>query len=336
MDPLENSNSEIELNKHLETSPAIGKVQAGIQKIRTELGKVIVGQHELIDALIIGIVANGHCLIEGVPGIAKTLSAKLLAMTMSVDYSRIQFTPDMMPSDILGTSIFNPKTSSFEFKKGPIFSSLILIDEINRAPAKTQSALFEVMAERQITMDGHTYPMTHPFLVFATQNPIEQEGTYRLPEAQLDRFLFKININYPNLTDEISILEQHNSRHGKSETANVKAMVTAQEVVEMQQIAQDVAVEKSILEYIAKIVTQTRNHNMLYLGASPRASIAILNASKAKAAMSSRDFIIPEDVKHVAVLALRHRVVLSPEKEMEGLTPDSILKELIESVEVPR
>jgi MoxR-like ATPase len=336
MESLENNNSESELNKQLEPTPTLGKVQTGVEKIRHELNKVIVGQRELIDSLIIGILANGHCLIEGVPGIAKTLSAKLLAMTMSIDYARIQFTPDMMPSDILGTSIFNPKTTSFEFKKGPIFSGLILIDEINRAPAKTQSALFEVMAERQITIDGHTYPMSNPFLVLATQNPIEQEGTYRLPEAQLDRFLFKIELDYPHLEDEIIILQHHNARHGKSETAEVKSVVTTSEVLAMQQIAQDVSAEKSILEYIAKIVTQTRNHPMLYLGASPRASIAILNAAKAKAAMNGRDFIIPEDVKYVAVLALRHRVVVSPEKEMEGLTPDYILKELIEGVEVPR
>lgn len=312
------------------------KITQGVRQIKEELGKVIVGQSGLIDALIIGILADGNCLIEGVPGIAKTLSAKLIAQTMHVDFSRIQFTPDLMPSDILGTSIFNPKNTEFEFKSGPIFSNFILIDEINRAPAKTQSALFEVMAEKQITIDGHTYKMEAPFIVFATQNPIEQEGTYRLPEAQLDRFLFKINIDYPNLEDEITILERHGARKGGSESAEVKAVLSGKDVEQMQATVREVIVEKSIQEYIAKTVHQTRNHPMLYLGASPRASISIMNSAKAKAAVSGRDFVIPEDVKYVAPLALRHRVVVSPEKEMEGVTPDFIITELIETIEIPR
>ncbi|MBR9861605.1 MoxR family ATPase [bacterium] len=319
-----------------EASLDLGRIFKSISQVRKELNKVIVGQNDLIEFLIIGILADGHCLIEGVPGIAKTLSAKLLARTLSVDFSRIQFTPDLMPSDILGTSIFNQKTTNFEFKHGPIFSNIILIDEINRAPAKTQAALFEVMAEKQITIDGNTYTMANPFIVFATQNPIEQEGTYRLPEAQLDRFLFKINLDYPDLEDEIKIIEKHNSRKGSSELAEINAVLNAKDIQEMQQICKQITVEKSIVEYIAKIVYQTRVHPALYLGSSPRASIAILSASKAKAAISGRDFVIPEDVKYVASVCMRHRVTVSPEKEMEGLTADYIIKEMIESVEVPR
>ncbi len=314
----------------------LSKISTGVNKIKSELGKVIIGQSELIEALIISIIANGHCLIEGVPGIAKTLSAKLLAQSMHIDYSRIQFTPDLMPSDILGTSVFNPKTTEFEFRSGPVFSNLVLIDEINRAPAKTQSALFEVMAEKQITIDGSTYTMEEPFIVLATQNPIEQEGTYRLPEAQLDRFLFKINIGYPDLKDEITIIEKHNDRKNKSEMSEVEAILSSAEIIDIQRIAMNVTVEKSIIEYIAKIVHQTRNNPFLYMGASPRASISILSAAKAKAAINGRDFVIPEDVKFVALPALRHRIIVSPEKEMEGLTPDFILKEQIESIEVPR
>lgn len=319
-----------------EANAELRKLQDGVAAIRRELSKVIVGQSELIEALIIGIIADGNCLIEGVPGIAKTLSAKLLAKTMDVGFSRIQFTPDLMPSDILGTSVFNNKNTEFEFKAGPIFSNIVLIDEINRAPAKTQSALFEVMAEKQITIDGTQYTMEQPFIVLATQNPIEQEGTYRLPEAQLDRFLFKINIDYPTMEEETAILTAHNARHGKDEMAEVKPILNAKDVAELQQIAKNVTVEKSIISYVAKLVNQTRNHPMLYLGASPRASISILNAAKAKAATNGRDFVIPEDVKGVAALALRHRVVVSPEKEMEGVSPDMIVQEMIESTEIPR
>ncbi|MDB4161317.1 MoxR family ATPase [Bacteroidia bacterium] len=323
-------------NPSFETNSELKKLQDGVAAIRFELNKVIVGQKELIEALITGIVADGNCLIEGVPGIAKTLSAKLLAKTMNVDFSRIQFTPDLMPSDILGTSVFNPKNTEFEFKAGPIFSNIVLIDEINRAPAKTQSALFEAMAEKQITIDGKQYTMEQPFIILATQNPIEQEGTYRLPEAQLDRFLFKINIDYPTMEEETQILTAHNSRHGKDEMAEVKTILNAQDIAELQQIAKNVTVESSIINYIAKLVNQTRNHPMLYLGASPRASISILNAAKAKAATNGRDFVIPEDVKSIAALALRHRVVVSPEKEMEGISPDMIVQEMIESTEIPR
>lgn len=312
------------------------RLQEAVSQIKAELGKVIIGQQDMIELLIISILANGHSLIEGVPGVAKTVTAKLLAKTMSVDFSRIQFTPDLMPSDILGTSIFNVKTSEFEFKKGPVFSNIILIDEINRAPAKTQAALFEAMAERQITMDGVEYPMEPPFLVFATQNPIEQEGTYRLPEAQLDRFLFKINVNYPSLEEEIQILESKHEQKTKVEEDLVKALLSAQQIAEYQDTIKEVIVEKNLLKYIASIVDNTRTNANLYLGASPRASIAIMDASKALAAMSGRDFITPDDIKKVAAPVLGHRIMLTPEREMEGLTAQQVVKQIVDGIEIPR
>lgn len=312
------------------------QLQEAVSQIKAELGKVIIGQQDMIELLIISILANGHSLIEGVPGVAKTVTAKLLAKTMSVDFSRIQFTPDLMPSDILGTSIFNVKTSEFEFKKGPVFSNIILIDEINRAPAKTQAALFEAMAERQITMDGVEYPMEPPFLVFATQNPIEQEGTYRLPEAQLDRFLFKINVNYPSLEEEIQILESKHGQKTKIEEDLVNALLSAQQIAEYQDTIKEVIVEKNLLKYIASIVDNTRTNANLYLGASPRASIAIMDASKALAAINGRDFITPDDIKKVAAPVLGHRIMLTPEREMEGLTAQQVVKQIVDGIEIPR
>lgn len=314
----------------------LSKIKNGVSEIRQQLGKVIVGQEEFIELLIVSIFANGHSLIEGVPGVAKTVTAKLLARTMDIGFSRLQFTPDMMPSDILGTSVFDMKKNEFEFKKGPVFSNIILIDEINRAPAKTQAALFEVMAERQITMDGTLYPMELPFLVFATQNPVEQEGTYRLPEAQLDRFLFKIEVGYPSLEEEISILEGNNLRKNEDPTLLVSSVFNAVQISEFQKIVQEVLVETKLIHYIASIVNSTRNNPFLFLGASPRASISILNAAKAVAAIRGRDFVIPEDIKFVAVPALRHRIIVSPEKEMEGITSGQIINQIIESIEIPR
>lgn len=312
------------------------ELQQAVLNIKTEIRKIIVGQEEMIDLLLISILANGHSLIEGVPGVAKTVTAKLLAKTMDVDFSRIQFTPDMMPSDILGTSIFNAKTTDFEFKKGPIFSNIILIDEINRAPAKTQAALFEVMEEKQITMDGDTYILKAPFLVFATQNPIEQEGTYRLPEAQLDRFLFKIEVSYPNLDEEIEILEQKQAQKSTPSTAMVHKVLSAEAIIKYQNQVKDVVVQKSLLQYIANIVHQTRTNGNLYLGASPRASISILNASKAWAAINGRDYVTPEDIQKVAIPVLQHRIILTPEREMEGITNYQVIKQFLESIEIPR
>jgi MoxR-like ATPase len=290
----------------------------------------------MIDQLLVSILANGHVLIEGVPGVAKTMTAKIVAKTISVDFSRIQFTPDLMPSDILGTSVFDLKKSEFEFKKGPVFSNLVLIDEINRAPAKTQAALFEVMEERQITIDGHCYKMSEPFIIMATQNPIEQEGTYRLPEAQLDRFLFKINIDYPKLNEEIDIINREHllQNHGKLE--NIKAILSASDIVNYQSLVKQIQVEPNLLEYIAKLVVNTRENAFLYLGASPRASIAILNAAKGFAAIRGRDFVTPEDIKEAAIPVLQHRVIVTPEREMEGLTSIEIIKQIIESIEIPR
>ncbi len=307
-----------------------------VKNIKTELAKIIVGQEEMIELLIISILANGHSLIEGVPGVAKTVTAKLLAKTMDVDFSRIQFTPDLMPSDILGTSIFNVKTQEFEFKKGPVFSNIILIDEINRAPAKTQAALFEVMAERQITLDGIKNEMKHPFLVFATQNPIEQEGTYALPEAQLDRFLFKIKVPYPNLEEEITILENQHKRKNQNKFDVVKSILDAKQIKEYQNTIKEVIIEDHLLKYIAAIVNNTRTNANLYLGASPRASLSILIASKAKAAIESRDFVTPEDIKKVAPSVLSHRIIVTPEREMEGFTSEKVVQQILETVEVPR
>jgi len=307
-----------------------------VKKIKQEIGKVIVGQEEMVDLLITSIVADGHVLIEGVPGVAKTLTAKLLSKILSVDFSRVQFTPDLMPSDVIGTSIFNLKTSEFEFRKGPVFSNLVLIDEINRAPAKTQAALFEVMEERQITVDGYTHKMKEPYLVIATQNPIEQEGTYRLPEAQLDRFLFKIAVEYPSLENEVDILTKHHSRKGVLPLNEIDAVLSAEQITSLKQFSSQVHVEENLLKYVAQIVHETRNNPMLFLGASPRASISILNASKAYALLSGRDFVSPEDIKKVAFPVLRHRIVLSPEKEMEGVSADDVVKLLINKIEVPR
>lgn len=304
--------------------------------IRNEIGKVIVGQHKMMDLLIIGLLCDGHILIEGVPGVAKTLTAKLLSKIINANFSRIQFTPDLMPSDVLGTSVFNPKEAEFEFKRGPIFSNIILIDEINRAPAKTQSALFEVMEERQVTMDGVTHFMDFPFLVLATQNPIEQEGTYRLPEAQLDRFLFKIMVDYPTLEEEVNILMNQKSVSINTLLNNVQKLVSLAELNEYRQTINSVIIEPGLVEFIAKIVHATRNNASLFLGASPRASLAILKASKANAAMKGRDFVIPDDIIEMVAPVLRHRVILTPEKEMEGLTPDQLIHMLVGNIEVPR
>jgi MoxR-like ATPase len=297
---------------------------------------VIVGQEKMIDFLITAILADGHVLIEGVPGVAKTLTSKLLSRIINVDFSRIQFTPDLMPSDVLGTSVYNVKNSEFEFKSGPIFSNIVLIDEINRAPAKTQAALFEVMEERQVTVDGTTYSLSAPFIVLATQNPIEHEGTYRLPEAQLDRFLFKILVDYPSLEEEVAIISGHHDRKGVSPASEVNSILSAEDVKQYRQVVQLVYVEKNLLQYIAQMVHSSRKNPALFLGASPRASVAILNSAKAFAALNGRDFVTPEDVKTVALPVLGHRVILTPDKEMEGITADEVVKQMIDKIEVPR
>ncbi len=311
-------------------------VQNAAAAIRRELAKVVVGQSELVELLTITVFCEGHVLLEGVPGIAKTLSAKLLAKTIHADFGRIQFTPDLMPSDVVGTMVFNTKTSDFYFNEGPIFSNIVLIDEINRAPAKTQSALFEVMEERQVTVDGKTYPMTYPFFVIATQNPIEQEGTYKLPEAQLDRFMFKINITYPSLAEEQRILRLFKEDFRQTKTAEVNAVLTGEDIRAVQSLIEQVHIREELLDYIAAIVHNTRNNGDIYLGASPRASLAILKTSKAVAAIAGRDFVIPEDIQFVAFPVLNHRIILSPEREMEGYATRDVIGEIIKKIDVPR
>ena len=307
-----------------------------VTDIRNEISKVIVGQYEMVNMLMIGLLCDGHILIEGVPGVAKTLTAKLMAKIINADFSRIQFTPDLMPSDVLGTSVFNPKEADFQFKKGPIFSNIILIDEINRAPAKTQAALFEVMEERQVTIDGTTHIMDFPFLVLATQNPIEQEGTYRLPEAQLDRFLFKINVQYPTLEEEINILLNQQTLKQNALLEDINKILSTSQIAEYRHIINQVLIDPKLVEFIAKIVNETRNSPSLFLGASPRASLAILRASKANAAIKGRDFVTPEDIVEMVAPVLRHRIILTPEKEMEGITPDELVKNIVTNIEVPR
>lgn len=307
-----------------------------VLSIRNEIKKIIVGQDEMVKLIIAALLADGHVLIEGVPGVAKTLTAKLVAKSVNAGFSRIQFTPDLMPSDVLGTPVFNPKEASFEFKKGPVFSNIVLVDEINRAPAKTQSALLEIMEERQATVDGKTYPMAQPFMVLATQNPVEQEGTYRLPEAQLDRFLFKIVVPYPTEGEEMAILTQFNSMGNTRALDMITPALAAAQVTSLRQQIRTLVIEEKLLQFIAKLIHQTRNHKSIYLGASPRASLAIMNASKAMAAMQGRDFVTPEDILAIVPPVLRHRIILSPDKEMEGVTEDEVIRQIIQSLDIPR
>jgi len=312
------------------------QLSTAVAQIRESLGKVIVGQKDTIDLLIAGLLADGHLLLEGVPGVAKTLSAKLVAKCISASFSRIQFTPDLMPSDVLGTAVFSPKTAEFQFRPGPIFGNIILVDEINRAPAKTQSALFEAMEERQITVDGNTYKLEEPFMVLATQNPIEQEGTYRLPEAQLDRFLFKIEVKYPSLEEEIAILTNQHQQKTEDQLQEIKPVLSVEQIKSLRATIKALFVEPKLLAYAAQITHETRSNKSLYLGASPRASLAMVNGAKAIAAMAGRDFVTPDDIVKVAAPVLAHRIMLSPEKEMEGLTTADVVAQIIKKIEVPR
>lgn len=314
----------------------LSQLNIAVEDIRQTLGSIVVGQKDTIDFLIAGLLADGHILLEGVPGVAKTLSAKLMAKCISATFSRIQFTPDLMPSDVLGTAVFSPKTAEFQFRQGPIFGNIILVDEINRAPAKTQSALFEAMEERQITVDGNTYKLDEPFMVLATQNPIEQEGTYRLPEAQLDRFLFKIEIKYPSLEEEMTILNNQHQQKTDQQLQEIKPVLSVEQIKSLRATIKALYVEPKLLEYVAKITHETRNNKSLYLGASPRASLAIVNSAKAIAAMQGRDFVTPEDIIKVAAPVLAHRIMLTPDKEMEGLTAADIVAQIIKKIEVPR
>ncbi|MDH5398207.1 MAG: MoxR family ATPase [Cyclobacteriaceae bacterium] len=326
----------METNEPYQSRIDLTELRDSVEKIRKEIGKVIVGQDQMIELMITAILADGHVLLEGVPGVAKTLSARLTARVIDADFSRIQFTPDLMPSDVLGTSVFNMKTSEFEFHKGPLFSNIILIDEINRAPAKTQAALFEVMEERQVTMDGVSWKMDAPYLVVATQNPIEQEGTYRLPEAQLDRFMFKIIVGYPTLEQEVEVLKGHHAGHLTHGFEDITKVLERESINKYREVIRQVHVEEPLLKYIATIVGDTRQDESLFLGGSPRASVAILAGSKALAAIQGRDFVTPEDIQTVALPALRHRIILSPEREMEGISPDEIISATLKRTEVPR
>lgn len=317
-------------------SSSVSELNLKINEIRSEIAKVIVGQQHVVDLLMIGLLCDGHLLLEGVPGVAKTLAAKLLAKIIDVKFSRLQFTPDLMPGDVIGTSVFNPREGSFYFKPGPVFSNIVLIDEINRSPAKTQSALFEVMEERQVTADGYTHMMDYPFIVLATQNPIEQEGTYRLPEAQLDRFLFKIEIGYPSLEEEVTILTNQQGKTQNELLKDVQKLLSPDQVRYYRQLVQEVMIDPKLIIYIARIVNETRNNPSLYLGASTRASLALLKTSKANAAINGRNFVIPEDIIEMAAPVLRHRIMLSPEKEMEGIDPDELIRNIIKSLEIPR
>jgi MoxR-like ATPase len=325
-----------ENNDVQQTTPELLIIKEQVEKVKQELGKVIIGQTKLIDLLIAGVFSGGHILLEGVPGIAKTLTAQLLAKTINTGFSRIQFTPDLMPTDVLGTSVFNQKSFEFTFRKGPIFSNIVLIDEINRSPAKTQAALFEVMEEQQVTMDGQTFKLEFPFYVIATQNPIDQEGTYKLPEAQLDRFLFRIKITYPSLDDEKQILHRFKDDFTNRKKAEVQPVMQVQELIRCKEIVEKIFIKDELLYYIAAIVNSTRNHGDLFLGASPRASLAILKSSKAVAAMHGRNFVTPDDIQYVAYPVLNHRIIVSPDKELEGADPESVIKSIIDKTEVPR
>jgi MoxR-like ATPase len=311
------------------------KLKADIERVRTEISKMVIGLENEINLLMVALFTGGHVLLEGVPGIAKTMLAKLLARSIDTGFSRIQFTPDLMPADVIGTAVFNMKKSQFDFQKGPIFSNIVLIDEINRAPAKTQAALIEVMEEKQITVDGTTHKMDKPFFILATQNPIEQEGTYQLPEAQLDRFVFRIRLNYPQLSDEKLILERYQSDFDQ-DFDRVSPVLDPEDVNRVFDLIEQVYIKKEVLDYIAEITVSTRNSHHVYLGASPRASLWLLKVSKAYAALNGRDFVTPDDVKFLAPFVLNHRIILSHEKELEGVTPEKVIEELVETVEVPR
>lgn len=313
-------------------------VSTAVSAIKEQLAKAIVGQEEVIDQVLVAILANGHVLLEGVPGVAKTLLVRAISQTLGLEFGRIQLTPDLMPSDVLGTNIFNPKTLDFELRKGPVFVSILLADEINRTPPKTQAGLLEAMEERRVTLDGVPHPLPEPFLVFATQNPIEFEGTYPLPEAQLDRFLLKVVVGYPTDQVEIDVMMRHHRgfRPQNLEQAGIQPVVNAAQLREMVSDVQKVVVEDKIFHYIQSIVNATRKSNDILVGASPRAGIAMLNCGKALAAMRNRDFVIPDDVKAMAIPVLRHRIILRPEAEIEGLQSDRVLAALLDAQVVPR
>lgn len=307
-----------------------------IQALRDSIAQIIVGQTQATDLLLTSVIARGHVLIEGVPGVAKTLLARVMAQLIDARFSRVQFTPDLMPSDVLGTTVYNMKTGDFDFHPGPVFADVVLADEINRAPAKTQAALFEVMEERQVTVDGTPRAMSDVFTIIATQNPVEQEGTYKLPEAQLDRFLMKITMDYPTTDEEVEILLRHQASAAFTRVDRLEPLLTPADLATLRVEAQQVRVEASLLRYIAEIVDTTRHSKAVYLGASPRAAVAILSSAKAYALLQERDFVIPDDIKTVAPFVMHHRLLLTAEAEMQGYTPLQVAQRLIDKVEVPQ
>lgn len=307
-----------------------------VQLLKDRISQIVVGQESAVDLVLTCILADGHVLIEGVPGVAKTLLARLVSRLVDLRFSRVQFTPDLMPSDVLGTTVFNVKTSEFDFHKGPVFADMVLVDEINRAPAKTQAALFEVMEERQVTIDGVTRRMDDVYTIIATQNPVEQEGTYKLPEAQLDRFLMKIDMGYPSEEDETAILERHHANASLVRLDGIEPVISRSELLQFRAMVGNVVVDKSLQQYIVQIVRQTRTSRAVFLGASPRASVSMLRASKAYALLQGRDFVTPEDIKTVAPPILSHRLLLTAEAEMEGYSPVKVVQRLMDKVEVPK
>lgn len=307
-----------------------------IQALRDSIAQIIVGQTQATDLLLTSVIARGHVLIEGVPGVAKTLLARVMAQLIDARFSRVQFTPDLMPSDVLGTTVYNMKTGDFDFHPGPVFADVVLADEINRAPAKTQAALFEVMEERQVTVDGTPRAMSDVFTIIATQNPVEQEGTYKLPEAQLDRFLMKITMDYPTTDEEVEILLRHQASATFTRVDRLEPLLTPADLTTLRDAAQQVRVEASLLRYIAEIVDTTRHSKAVYLGASPRAAVAILSSAKAYALLQERDFVTPDDIKTVAPFVMHHRLLLTAEAEMQGYTPLQVAQRLIDKVEVPQ
>jgi MoxR-like ATPase len=325
-----------ESNPESQLSAEAYEVGLAINKIRKEIEKVVVGQDEIINFMIAALLTDGHVLLEGVPGVAKTLVSKLLAKCISVDFTRIQFTPDLMPTDIIGTTVFDMKRSEFHYKKGPIFSNVILIDEINRAPAKTQAALMEVMEEKQVSVDGQTYALEPPFFVVATQNPVEQEGTYKLPEAQLDRFIFKLVATYPSLEEEGVMLRRFKTDFYGNREEQIDAVLSGEDLLKFRKVVEQVFIKDELITYIAQIVDRTRNNSDLYLGASPRASLGILKASKALALMNGRGFVTPDDIKKSVFPVLNHRLILSYEREIEGVELKEVIESLIRKVDVPK
>ena len=307
-----------------------------IQEITQNIANVVVGQNMTIDLIITVILAEGHVLLEGVPGVAKTLIARTVSKLINAEFGRIQFTPDLMPSDVLGTEVFNMKSGEFDFHKGPVFADIVLVDEINRAPAKTQAALFEVMQERQVTIDANTYNMNPVFTIIATQNPIDQEGTYKLPEAQLDRFIMKINVGYPNPQEELEVLRRHNVSSGFTKLKEVKPVLSLQDIANMREMLSKVIIAPELVKYIVDIIQSTRHHKYIYLGASPRASVALMKTAKAFALIQGRDFVTPDDIQILAYPVLQHRIIINTDAELDGQNANNVIKSVIANIEVPK